>query len=47
MKPVCVCKICGNSRPGECVQTLFGLNLEKRAEGEILLHGDLRKKEVK
>lgn len=41
MKPVC--KICGNSRPGECVQTLFGLNTEVR-NGAVIIHGDLKKK---
>lgn len=33
----------GHQRPDTCVQTLFGLNLEKRGE-IILIHGDLKTK---
>lgn len=43
MKPVTVtCKICGNKRPGVCVNTLFGLNVQEDKE-TVIIHGDLRK----
>lgn len=41
MKPVC--KICNNTRPGVCNQTLFGLNAESR-NGTVVIHGELKKK---
>lgn len=43
MKPVSDCKCnLGHSRPEECRDTLFGLNVERR-NGEVIIHGNLKK----
>lgn len=41
MKPERACKCNLGHKPGACVQTLFGLNLEQR-NGVVLVHGDLK-----
>lgn len=48
MKPARKCECRLGHKPGACVQTLFGLNLEKRPDGVSLIHGDIKSgKDVK
>lgn len=39
MKPVC--KVCGNTRPDQCNQTVFGMNVEIR-NGVPVIHGEFK-----
>lgn len=41
MKPARKCECRLGHKPGACVQTLFGLNLEQRGD-VVVLHGNLK-----